>query len=112
MIGTTKKSFVIVAALAVMGGALPAEAITATTTGAKTRTYNTSMNVYSDDTACDGRGSQARWTRSGSSSIHEWNNNQGCNTGTYIQSAGTYFVSAQACTIKPLSFSRCGSWER
>ena len=94
------------------GSALPANSIVATSTGARTETYNTTMRVYSHDTECDGRGSQARWTRSGSSSIYEWNNNQGCNTGTYTTTGGTYFVSAQACSIKPLSRSICGSWQR
>lgn len=103
---------VIIARLAavVLTGVLPAQAITAITTGARTNTYDYSMRVYSHDTACDSRGSQARWTQNSSPNIHEWNNGQGCNTGTYTTSGGTKFAAAQACTTAPLTRSRCGNW--
>lgn len=95
-----------------LGTTLPAHAITATTTGAKTTTVNATMKATSHDTACDGRGSVAKWTRQGSGSIYSFKNNHGCNTELTYGTGGTYFVSAQACTDNPLTLERCGNWER
>lgn len=61
------------------------------------------------DTSCDGRGAQANWQRTGSSTVFEKTNGEGCGTVLQFTTGGTV-TQIRACLVIPAQKDPCSAW--
>lgn len=65
------------------------------------------LKVY--DTKCDGRAAQGNWQRTGSSTVYEKDNAEGCGIFLTFTTGGTV-TQIRACLVIPLDDDPCSSW--
>lgn len=75
----------------------------------KVRVTASGSTLKAYDTSCDGRGAQANWQRTGSSTVFEKTNGEGCGTVLQFTTGGTV-TQIRACLVIPAQKDPCSAW--